>query len=134
MCADVMERRTRHLGGWWETRRLSAAKAENEKAKTEAIISAIGDGISIQDREFRILYQNEVAKNLLGEHLGKFCYEAYEDTDHVCESCPEAMAYRDGGVHTVERPVETEKGVRFVEITASPVRDASGELVAGAER
>lgn len=131
--AEEIQRRQEESRRMQETLRLSAAKAENEKAKTEAIISAIGDGISIQDREFRILYQNEVTKNLIGEHLGKFCYEAYECKDHVCDSCPVAMAYRDGGVHTVERRVETEKGVLFVEITASPVRDASGEIVAGVE-
>ncbi|WP_304894785.1 hybrid sensor histidine kinase/response regulator, partial [Candidatus Deferrimicrobium sp.] len=108
-------------------------KTEEEKSKTEAIIAAIGVGISIQDREFRILYQNEVAKGLIGEQLGKFCYEAYENKDHICEGCPVAMAYRDGGIHTVERQVETEKGVLFVEITASPVRDASGDIVAGVE-
>ncbi|MCL5884631.1 MAG: PAS domain S-box protein [Deltaproteobacteria bacterium] len=131
--AEEIQRRQEESRKMQETLRLSAAKAENEKAKTEAIISAIGDGISIQDREFRILYQNEVTKNLIGEHLGKFCYEAYEEKDQVCESCPVAMAYRNGGVHTVEKRVETEKGVLFVEITASPLRDASGDIVAGVE-
>jgi two-component system NtrC family sensor kinase len=108
-------------------------KTEEEKSKTEAIIAAIGVGISIQDREFRILYQNEVTKGLIGEQVGKFCFEAYESKDHLCEECPVAMAYRDGGIHTVERQVETEKGVLFVEITASPMRDASGDIVAGVE-
>jgi PAS domain S-box-containing protein len=73
------------------------------REKAEAIIAAMGDGISIQDRQFRILYQNEVQRKLIGDHLGRFCYEVYENKDHVCEGCPVAMAYRDGGVHTVER-------------------------------
>lgn len=131
--AEEIQRRQEESRKMQETIRLSAAKAENEKAKTEAIISAIGDGISIQDREFRILYQNEVTKNLIGEQVGKFCYEAYEDKDRVCESCPVEIAYRDGGVHTMERRVETEKGLLFLEITASPVRDDSGDIVAGIE-
>jgi PAS domain S-box-containing protein len=131
--AEEIQHRQEESRKMQEALRLSAEKAENEKAKTEAIISAIGDGISIQDREFRILYQNEVTKNLIGEQVGKFCYEAYEGKDHVCETCPVEIAYRDGGVHTVERRVETEKGVLFVEITASPVRDASGDIVAGVE-
>jgi len=131
--AEETQRRQEESRRMQETLRLSAEKAENERARTEAIISAIGDGISIQDREFRILYQNEVTKNLIGEQVGKFCYEAYEENDRVCESCPLEMAYRDGGVHTVERRVETGKGVLFVEITASPVRDASGNIVGGVE-
>ena len=108
-------------------------KTEEEKAKTEAIIAAIGDGISIQDRQFRVLYQNEVHKGMIGDQLGKFCYEAYEKKDRVCEGCPVAISYRDGGVHTVEKRVENEKGVMYVEITASSLKDASGNIVAGIE-
>ncbi len=116
-----------------ETLEAARRKAEEEKAKTEAIIAAIGDGISIQDRQFRILYQNEVQKNLAGEHLGRFCYEVYENRDHPCEGCPIGRAYRDGGVHTAERRAENEKGVMYVEITAAPLKDASGNIVAGIE-
>ena len=108
-------------------------KTEEEKAKTEAIIAAIGDGISIQDRQFRVLYQNEVHKGMIGDQLGKFCYEAYEKKDRVCEGCPVAISYRDGGVHTVEKRVENEKGVMYIEITASSLKDASGNIVAGIE-
>jgi len=34
----------------------------NEKNRSEAIIAAIGDGISIQDRNFKVIYQNQVDK------------------------------------------------------------------------
>ena len=108
-------------------------KAEEERAKTEAIIAAIGEGISIQDRQFRVIYQNEVQRKLVGDHLGRFCYEVYENKDHLCEGCPIAEAYRDGGVHTAERRAENAKGVMYVEITASPLKDASGNIVAGVE-
>ncbi len=108
-------------------------KEEGERAKTEAIVAAIGDGISIQDLQYTILYQNDVQKRLIGEHLGKRCYEAYENRDHLCGECPVAMVYRDGGVHTLERRVENERGVMCVEITASPLKDASGKIVGGVE-
>ena len=35
-------------------------KLEEENAKSEAIIAAIGDGISIQDTVFKIIYQNQI--------------------------------------------------------------------------
>lgn len=116
-----------------EDLRSAAAKAESEKRRTEAIIAAIGNGISIQDREFRVLYQNEVHRSMVGDHRGAFCYEAYEGKDRVCEGCPVAMVFGDGGTHSVERRLEAEDGVRFLEITASPVRGPSGEIVAGVE-
>ena len=43
------------------------------------------------------------------------------------------MAFRDGGIHTIERKAETMKGVKLVEITASTLKDASGNIVAGIE-
>jgi len=109
------------------------SRAEEEKAKTDAILAAIGDGISIQDKQYRVLYQNEVHKSYIGEQTGRYCYEAYECKDDVCEGCPVAMAYGDGRTHTVERRVDIGGRICLFEITASPLRDASGELVGGIE-
>ena len=39
-------------------------KAEDEKAKTEAILDAIGDLISIQNTDFRVIYQNKRHRDL----------------------------------------------------------------------
>lgn len=104
-----------------------------EKAKSEAIIEAMGDGLSIQDTNYRVLYQNRVHKNLVGDHLGAQCYEAYEKKEQRCEGCPVYLAFKDGGIHTVERVAPTDKGILYAEITASPLRDFTGKIVAGIE-
>jgi PAS domain S-box-containing protein len=108
-------------------------KAHEDKSRLEAILSSMGDGFSIQDTDFIILYQNKVLKDLRGDHVGEHCYTAYENKDHVCEGCPIAMAYRDGGIHKVERFAAISKGTLCVEITASPLRDLQGNIVAGIE-
>lgn len=107
--------------------------AENEKAKSEAIIAAIGDGITIQDTDFKILYQNDIIKDVLGEHIGEYCYEAYESNDQLCDGCAVALAFQDGKIHTVERSVPRDNVTRYIELTASPVRDAAGNIIAGIE-
>ena len=58
---------------------LEAARerAETEKQKSEAILEELGDGISIQDAELKILYQNRTHRERMGEHLGEYCYRAY---------------------------------------------------------
>jgi two-component system NtrC family sensor kinase len=104
-----------------------------EKNKTEAIIAGIGDGISIQDLNFRVLYQNRVHQGFIGEHTGKLCYEAYEHRDAVCGHCPVARAFRDGGIHMVESISDLPEGRRYYEITASPLRDAAGAIIGGIE-
>ncbi len=107
--------------------------AQKEKNKTDAIIAAIGDGVSIQDRDFTVLYQNEHHRQMIGDHRGAQCYRAYEDRDSVCPGCPVALAFADGKVHTAERTGKTPDGPIFVEVIASPLRDSSGAIVAGIE-
>lgn len=107
--------------------------AVDGRRQAEAIIDTIGDGISIQDKDFRVLYQNKVHKKLLGEHIGEFCYEAYQKNNAVCEGCPVAMAFRDGGAYTAEKSATTPHGKIFVETKASPIRDSKGNIVAVVE-
>ena len=108
-------------------------KLREEKNRSEAIIAAIGDGISIQDRDYRILYQNEVHKQFVGDHEGELCFKAYESRDGTCAGCPVELAFTDGQVHITERVVDWPEGCRYFEISASPLRDASGTIVAGIE-
>ncbi len=114
-------------------RRHAEEDLRSERNKFEAIIAAIGEGISIQDREFRVLYQNEVHRKMVGDHVGDPCYEAYRSLKSVCEDCPLDRALADGRVHTAERILERPDGIRHIEVTASPLRDASGAIVAGIE-
>jgi signal transduction histidine kinase len=93
----------------------------------------ICDGISIQDTNYRVVFQNQIHKNFIGEHLGEFCYKAYEKREHVCDGCPVAMAFKDGKPHTEERSALTENGMSYFEITASPLKDIDGQVIAGIE-
>jgi PAS domain S-box-containing protein/putative nucleotidyltransferase with HDIG domain len=116
-----------------EELRNALKRVEDEKARSEAIIAAIGDGISIQDRDFKILYQNQVLINLTGNHVGEYCYTAYEGMERTCEGCPVAMSFKDGKIHTVVRSVLTDKGMKYLENTASALRDSEGKIIAGIE-
>ncbi|MEW6220647.1 MAG: ATP-binding protein [Thermodesulfobacteriota bacterium] len=116
-----------------EQRQQAQEALRVEKSKIEAIIAAIGDGISIQDRDFKILYQNQVHQDFLGSHLGERCHQAYKGEDEVCAGCPVAQVFADGRIHTVERAMDLPAGQRLFEITVSPLRDASGAIIAGVE-
>jgi PAS domain S-box-containing protein len=116
-----------------EALKVAIVKTEEEKAKSEAIIAGIGDGISIQDTNFRVLYQNRIHKDFIGDHVGEFCYEVYERRDHVCQGCPVASSFKDGRIHTSERTVLRDDRMSYFEITASPLRDSTGEIIAGIE-
>jgi hypothetical protein len=70
--------------------------AEQEKLRAEAIVGAMGDAISVQGMDYRILYQNKPHKELMGDHLGEHCYTAYQNRKTVCDGAtfpsPSGMA------------------------------------------
>ncbi|MCX9012508.1 MAG: PAS domain S-box protein [Candidatus Methanoperedens sp.] len=128
------------LGIFWDVTEEKRAKkaleavvtnAEHEKNKSEAIIAAIGDGIIIQDTDYKILYQNQIQKGIYGDRSGEYCYRAYEGRDTICEDCPVELSFRDGKIHKSERRVATDNGALNVELTASPLKDPDGEIIAG---
>ncbi|MBI5639362.1 MAG: PAS domain-containing protein, partial [Nitrospirae bacterium] len=105
-----------------------------EKLKSETIIAALGEGLSIQDTSYRVLYQNQVHRDLAGgDKTGQYCHLAYQQKDQVCDGCHLAMAFADGRIHKSEQCRTTDKGTIYYEIIASPLRDSKGEIIAGIE-
>jgi diguanylate cyclase (GGDEF)-like protein/PAS domain S-box-containing protein len=113
--------------------RATILQLEEEKARLEAIIAAIGDGISIHDTGYRIQYQNQAHKNMLGEHLGEHCYQAYVGRESICDECHMKVSFEEETIHTVERSVTTDQGTMHFEITVSPLKDRHGKIIAGIE-
>jgi len=108
---------------------LSAIRrAEAEQARTEAIIAGMGDGVSIHSRDYAILYENRVLRELTGKREGTDCHRFEGCLSRRRDDCPVAKTFADGGIHTVE--TETVSGHRTVpiEITTAPIRDAGGEV------
>lgn len=104
-----------------------------EILRNNEIFEGIGFGISVVDLDFRLLYQNTFDKELAGEHVGEFCYQAYERRTQVCADCPLALSFREGNSHTGTRTSPSRHGTMTIEITASPIKDKTGKIIAGLE-
>ena len=104
-----------------------------DEISAQGFVDAIGDAVSIQSTDFRVLYQNQAHKDIIGDHLGEYCYEAYERRGERCEGCPVALSLADGRVHKEERSALINGEMIRVEITASALRDKRGKIVAGIE-
>lgn len=111
--------------------KVAAILAMDEKNKTKAIIEAIGDGIILQDTDYKILYQNQIQNEIYGNHVGEYCYKVYEGKDTICEDCPIEASFRDGKIHKAYRTVPTDKGILHAELTGSPLRDSTGKIIGG---
>lgn len=104
-------------------------QTEQEKMRSQEYLEAVGDAISIQDTQLRILYQNQAHKEMMGDKQGCYCYHAYHGKDAICEGCHLALSFADGLSHRRE----AQKGERYFEIISTPLRDPSGKIVAGIE-
>jgi len=116
-----------------ETTKKTTARVIKEIARSEGMLAAIGDGIAVVDRTLKVLYENQVHKDMMGDHVGEYCYKAYAKKEGICGGCPVALTFKDGKVHTVQRELLTDTGTRYVGITASPLKDSRGEIIAGIE-
>src|SRR5512133_1298878 len=99
----------------------------------DAIIAALGDGVTVQDRDFRIVYQNPLMQDVFGNRIGELCHTVDEQNDSVCSGCPVASCFLDGEIHEAERHVMVNGCQRVVENRAAPPRDGEGRIVAAVE-
>nr|MBF0221796.1 PAS domain-containing protein [Desulfobulbaceae bacterium] len=115
-------------------RKLDKETLTQERNKLEAVISALGDGLTVQDRDFKIIYQNAVQKQRQGAHEGDFCYNAYQNKSEVCDGCLIEKCFRDGQIHRRETSSISPDGRDiFMEVSASPIKDSQGNIIAGVE-
>ncbi|MBU5636262.1 PAS domain S-box protein [Geomonas sp. Red69] len=111
----------------------TVAKLALEKSRTEAILASVPDAVTVQDRDFRILYQNPPARQFKGEHLGQPCYSAYHDRDTVCPGCVVNECFLDGLPHRQESTHVIDGQTRHIETAAAPLMDATGAVTAAIE-
>ena len=107
----------------------TVVEALEARTKTEALIAAIGEGVAIFNPELKFIYQNPVHKELAGDHLGGACFQAYGHAEHSCADCAVKQSLADGTIHRMERLISSGGRETHMEVTASPVRDASGSIV-----
>lgn len=101
----------------------------------QAIFDATGVGISIIDREFRILNHNEKQRTLLvedgtGDVTGRYCYEVYCNKPSPGLDCP-ALDTMETGKAVIVREV-AKKGKHF-QIVTTPLKDGEGNIIGAIE-
>jgi PAS domain S-box-containing protein len=80
---------TEVLGAWVDIteRKQVEVALQDEKNKLQSIIDAMEDGLTFQDKDYNIIFQNKVSSDLYGG-IGRKCYKVYENRDSICKGCP----------------------------------------------
>ena len=111
----------------------AVAQAEFERNKAQAVLEGLGDGISLQDPELRVIYQNAAHRAMVGDHVGEYCYRAYQGHEEACPECHLLQSFTDGQVHLREASTTRNGRELLVEIVSTPLFDGENHLVGGIE-
>ncbi len=108
----------------------------------EAILQNVPYYLSYVDQEMRVIKLNAFMEQLIGcntaEVKGRHCYEIWgqhagnadkKGREKICEPCKIQYSLADGRHYRYERQL---KG-RYVEVTASPVKDKEGHIIGALE-
>ena len=123
LCLDISDQKKAEMD-----LRAAFEVAEAERARTEAIIAGMGDGISIHSPDYTILYENKVLRDLIGKREGTTCHRFHGCLSRGRDECPIAKTFADGRIHRVETEAVTDRGTVPIEVTTSPIRAANGDV------
>jgi diguanylate cyclase (GGDEF)-like protein/PAS domain S-box-containing protein len=124
--------------------KLKSTLVESERARIYLahIMESMGDGMVVIDRDYTVVQANSAAAASLGvekeEMTGRKCYEIIHRQESPCRDphvvCPmPAVFERDETVKVLHTHMNSSRDERHIEITASPLKDRSGETFAMVE-
>ena len=102
----------------------------SKRNEIETIFKSISDVASALDKDYRIIFANNLANKIFGDDInGKHCYQVFEGKDKICEDCPGIESMKSGEVVRVIHSRKEDSGKEFFfEIKASPLKDENDNI------
>ncbi len=116
-----------------EERRRIEAELREKEAFLGGVFDAIQDGISVLDKDYRIVRVNKHMEQMYADQgplIGKTCFQTYANRDEVCPSCPTQAAMETGRPARTTVPYEVggrQNGT--LALSSFPLKDASGHVI-----
>jgi len=111
-------------------RKQAEVELRNKTNELQTIFDSIGDGITVYDHDGRVQHHNLISPQLYPEQVlpGKACGEIFHPgTPSQPQECPVERALKGERVDTSIVSVRDGQKTLYVDITATPTRDALGE-------
>ena len=100
----------------------------------ERMLETFADSVTVQDRDYTIIYQNPSMQRVWGAHVGEKCYRFYEQRATVCEGCGLKTVLETGSpVTSLRTAVAADGTTAYWENVISPVLDEQGRIIGGSE-
>jgi signal transduction histidine kinase len=114
---------------------LPPAIGLTESEALQQVARALGIGISIIDRDFRIVWTNHLVQpetalaHSSSDVIGAHCYKAYYGRESLCPNCLPFRSFRTGEVYTeVSRRVGPDGQPHYLRITSLPITNGDGHI------
>lgn len=100
----------------------------------QSILDTVSDGVTVIDRDFRVIWHNESIRKMFGQISGRHCYEAYRGRSEPCAYCVIGEVLKDGQQRRVLVDTRRSNGeVAWMECSSGPLRDSKGNIVGAVE-
>ena len=105
-------------------------KLEEEKNKFEAVTQNISAGLMLVNKDYKVTWINPHAKQMFGDIEGKTCYETIHGNHSICPACGVKKIFDGASIDKHEATVESHGDKLHLEVTATPMKDQEGKVVA----
>ena len=111
------------------------AALEEERNKFASVAEAIGAGLVIISKDYRVLWANDFIKRYKGDTIGKLCYASLNSLDSPCSDCGVAKIFAGKTTHDSHEYFSTtlDGNPYWVQIVATPITDEKGNITSAAE-
>ncbi|BBO89406.1 PAS domain S-box protein [Desulfosarcina ovata] len=112
----------------------SQRELNNQRDEYQNLFERVPCLITVQDHNYRLLRYNHEFSQRFSPEPGDFCYHAYKGRSEKCVACPVDKTFADGlSHHTEESGVDKDGSTKHWLVRTSPIKDASGLIVAAME-
>ena len=97
-----------------------------QKDRLDLLFASMYEGVIVMEEDYLISFMNRAAIDMFGDQTGSLCYQTLMGENKPCQICPIEEIINKGQSnfrHTTQL-----KGGRWVELTASPVKNVDGSL------
>jgi PAS domain S-box-containing protein len=111
-----------------------AKDLKESEERLQAILTGIGDLITIQNKDLDIIWANKPMQEIYGDVIGKKCYRVYKGLEEKCPDCTvERVLVEEKSVVTQRPNILPDGRTMHILTTSSPIRDTEGNIIAVVE-
>jgi PAS domain S-box-containing protein len=114
---------------------LTANKSQKaEEMLLNGIIETVQDGVSLLDKNLKIIRTNDTMKKWYADNLpleGKSCYKAYHNAKKPCHPCPTIRCLKSGKTEKEVVPGLPGSSIEWIELFSYPVFDDKSGSITG---